>query len=1281
MPNDQFLNRLFTVTRKGRCQRQTTRAEFDCLFSGTRGEAEGAGGAPESEPDESMNSRVSWSVDGIDPFVRERAEAAARRAGMSLNDWLNSTFGDPTPADFRATADQRPPGQETRDVADIHQRLDAITRQIEQITHPAPLHDAPRGDAVRSEPGVARQLNDAISRLDARLSQISNPAPRHSPPQDRQRQADMVERAATHVYRPSPPLSPALLESAIAEIAARQHEPDHATPRPMTPRSTPPLAPAMPPAAPPGPDFSTLERHLVKITSQIEALQRPDGIEQSIAAFRAELAEIRHAITEAMPRRAIESIENEVRSLSKRIDDTRQRGIDEQALAGVERALGEIREVLRSLTPAEQLAGYDEAIRNLGAKLDLILRADDDPSTVRQLESAIAALRSIVSNVASNDALARLTDDVRALSSKVDQLSRSADHADSFAILEQRIAALTSTLESRAQPGASESLEHIERALRALSDRLDRMPAGNDNASAFAHLEQRVSYLLEHLEASAEHRTGHLERVEDGLHDILRHLETQQAKLAALAESGRRAAEKLESQERPGARESSEHIVLALRALSDRLDRMPTDNAPAFAHLEQRVSYLLERLEASAEHRTGNLERVEGGLHDVLRHLEQRVSYLLERLEASAEHGTGNLGRVEEGLQDIRRHLEAQHAAFATLSESSRSTAPTDSGLADMVKRDLSDIRFSQLETDRHTQDSLEAVHNTLGHVVDRLAMIEGDLRSVRSQPVAPPPVPPPVTPPAPQAPPPQAAAARVAMPPQPKPELPNPAAAQAHFAAAPREFRAVQPPATVTARAIEEILEPQTAPARAAIEPELPHDHPLEPGTRPTGRVASPSERIAASENAISEILPGAPGPAGPVSTSSFIAAARRAAQAAAAASAADVAGRHPAKNSSGGTAKAGQTITSRIRSLLVGASVVVIVLGSFKMAMTLLEGGMPQLPAMESSSEQMPSAPSPADDGARPAIPAPAVPSLTSPTPIGRQSLNSAAPSAPDGTASVAIAQTPAPPPAPPAPGGDVTGTIPTVQATPIASKPTPVQTQSERLPDAIGGPVLRAAALKGDPAAAYEVGLRFAEGKGVAPSFEEAAKWYDRAARAGVVPALFRLGTFYEKGLSVKKDVDVARRYYMQAAERGSAKAMHNLAVLDADGGGNGANYKSASQWFRKAADRGVADSQYNLGILYARGIGVEQNLAESFKWFSLAAAQGDAESARKRDDIAKRLDAQSLAAAQLAVQTFTPEPQPDDAVNVASPAGGWDSAPAQAVTAKPAAKPVSIKRAAG
>lgn len=1161
-----------------------------------------------------MNSRVSWSVDGIDPTVRERAEAAARRAGMSLSDWLNSAIGDSSPPDFRTPdfrSAQRPamPSQQSRNVADIHERLDSITRQIDQMSRPpqrvdAPRNEPPRGEATRNEAtrdeaGVARQLNDAISRLDARLSQISHPTARASqhpaqsaapfvapPQQDRQRQADMVERAAAQVYRPSPPISPASFDSAIAEISARQNELDNAVPRPMPPRQAPPMAPAMDaplsrpvmpapampaahsmpaaPAMPPGPDFSSLERHLLKITSQIEALQRPDTVEQSITAFRSELAEIRTALTEAMPRRAIESIENEIRSLSRRIDETRQSGTDSQALAGVERALGEIREALRSLTPAEQLTGYDDAIRNLGAKLDLILRANDDPSTVRQLENAIAALRSIVSNVASNDALVRLSDDVQALSQRVDQLSRSSGNNDSFAVLEQRIAALTSSLEGRERPMASDNSEQIESALRTLSDRLDRMPVGNDSASAFAHLEQRVSYLL-------------------------------------------------------------------------------------------------------------------------------------ERLEASSDNRSGNLGRVEDGLQDILRHLERQHANLVSLAESTRNFAPpqaqaADSGLAELVKRELSDIRFSQSEAGRHTQDSLEAVHNTLGHVVDRLAMIEGDLRTVRSAPMALT-----ETPPAPQAASPQAAAPqappRIAMPAQPKPELPNPAANEAHFAAAPRDFHAAAPQAVAAAaiapKAISEILGPhaaapqtagaQTTSPRVAIEPDLPPDHPLEPGTRPTARVASPSERIAASENAISEISP-SPGAPAPASATNFIAAARRAAQAAAAQPANDKAARSAAKKAASAkpaagpnqTSKEASTITSKIRSLLVGASVVVIVLGTFKMGMTLLDSSTGAQPASETSSEPAPSAQNPVDEPAKPVTqaPAPAMPSLTAPTPIGKQSYN--APQPADSVASVPIPSGSA------APVNDVTGSLPTAPMAASRGFGVVQVPLTEQLPDAIGGPVLRAAALKGDAAAAYEIGVRFAEGKGVTSNIDEAAKWYDRAAQAGVVPAIFRLGTLYEKGLSVKKDVDIARRYYQQAAERGNAKAMHNLAVLDADGGGKGADYKSASQWFRKAADRGVADSQFNLGILYARGIGVDQNLAESFKWFSLAAAQGDADAAHKRDDIAKRLDPQSLAAAKLAIQTFTAEPQPNDAVNVPTPPGGWDSAAAQAAPAKAAAKPVAPKR---
>ena len=1050
-----------------------------------------------------MNSRLSPSLEAIDPSVRERAEAAARRAGMSLNDWLSSTASDSRTA--RSAARPPLPDHDAKEVAEIHQRLDSITQQIEHMSRPAP----------RSEPGVAYQLNEAISRLDARLSQLNEPAPR----QGFTASPDTIARNTPPPFNP-PPIAPGTLEAAIAEITARQNELNaanaRATPPLVSPSLVPPIAPSAPTPAPAmSADLSGLERQLSRITHQIDGL-RPDAVEQSIAAFRNELADIRHTITEAMPRRAIESIENEIRSLSRRIDDSRHSGGDGQALAGVERALNEIREVLHSLTPAEQLAGFDNAIRSLGGKIDMIVRASGDPGTIRQLEDAIAALRAIVSNVASNESLGRLSDDVRILASKVDQFSHPEGYNEGFAALEQRIAALATTLEKRPQgviPGHS---EHLEGALQALSDRLDHLPVGNDSTSAFAHLEQRVSYLL-------------------------------------------------------------------------------------------------------------------------------------ERLELANDPRNNQLGRVEEGLQDVLRHLERQSASFATPSDPVGRSPGMDPSVVEAIHRELSEMRFTQTETDRHTQDSLEAVHNTLGHVVDRLAMIESDLRATKSAqaaPVAPAmPAAPPMFAPAP------VAAAPVA---QTRPELPNPAAMRTPVAPA-----AI---ASAAPKAISEILDLQKpsetrAAPRIAIDSELPPDHPLEPGTRRAmADLASSADDTTTDADASRE----------PANASSFIAAARRAAQAAASATATDKSKRGAA----GGKADASpSTVTSKIRSLLVGASVVVIVLGSFKMAMSLLDDSAPP-PAAQVTGDAVPEADSAAKSLIQPAPP-------VSPTSIGRQSLIAPAPSAFPFAQEAAPATTPAAPSAPP----DVTGSITPPQASssaPTGRKPSQIAIPAgEKLPDTIGGPALRAAALKGDPTAAYEIGVRFAEARGVVGNYDEAAKWYDRAAQAGLVPAMFRLGTLYEKGLSVRKDIDLARRCYTAAAERGNAKAMHNLAVLDADGGAAGANYKSASQWFRKAADRGVADSQYNLGILYARGIGVEQNLAESFKWFSLAAAQGDADSAKKRDDVAKKLDPQSLAAAKLAIQTFTPEPQPDDAVTVATPAGGWDAAPAQPVAN---AKPATTKRAA-
>src|SRR5208282_65061 len=127
------------------------------------------------------------------------------------------------------------------------------------------------------------------------------------------------------------------------------------------------------------------------------------------------------------------------------------------------------------------------------------------------------------------------------------------------------------------------------------------------------------------------------------------------------------------------------------------------------------------------------------------------------------------------------------------------------------IEREVAEIKQSE----QRTLDSLEAVQDTVEHVVDRLAMIESGIRE---------------TPPVPAPEPPAAAAAA-----EPKPPA---------FAVEPTPAPAAESPPTVP-------MEPaahRTA-ARKPIDPSLPPDHPLEPGSGRSRPTASAADRIAASE------------------------------------------------------------------------------------------------------------------------------------------------------------------------------------------------------------------------------------------------------------------------------------------------------------------------------------------------------------------------------------------------------------------------------------------------
>jgi localization factor PodJL len=1087
-----------------------------------------------------MKSGGPWNLRGLRPEAREAARTAARRSGVSVGEWLNNVIepdddeDDDAPSLFTGSDDAgeddapryvRPDDREPRrdraerprakrdsefnqasaqtreELGEVNARLDRLTQQLERM---ASANRAPPRQPPRRPPPPAPSPQMPAATIDESGSRLTGAPvqPRHAAP------VSPAERPLAR-NRPPAPADAVSIDAAVAEIAARQRALDGnpaATPTPAPipapiPAAAPALAPQLPIDMPVERivDLGNLEQQLREITARIEALRPSGDLENSIAALRSDLAEIAHLITEALPRRAVDSLEIEVKALAQRIDHSRQCGVDSSALAGLEHGLTEVREALRGLTPAESLVGFDEAVSALAQKVDLIV-AKDDPAALQQLETAIGALRGIVSHVASNETLTKVAEDVRALAAKVDHLAGSAASGEAISALDNRIETLTNALHASTEAGHAVPRE----------------------------LEKLLSGLIEKLEWVQLTHTDHA----------------------------------------------------------------------ALAHLEDRIATLVQRFDSS-DARLGHLEAIERGIADLLVHIEQ----------IRGTNGTGGLQPA--GVAEIK-------------------------------------------QIEQRTQDSLEAVQGTVEHVVDRLAMIESGIRESSSRAVP--------------------AAQPLVTAEETRPKLPAFASTPAP-APPPDDIDA--PPAAPG--------EPTPPPAAAAakrtpIDPDLPPDHPLEPGSA-IGRARqapSAADRIAASEAAVGVAKPAV---ADTGAKPNFIAAARRAAQAAAAA---------PSRR--GETSATDKSGKPRTRKLIVVGAGALILIGCLQIASRWFEDGAPPPPAPAPSEQAAPpvtalpqpdSASPPPADAAPPQeqpAPLPSAPPATLPTPPNGKSgavIDTKPPRqvvAHDPTPQTGTA-TPAP--APPPPAADITGSVPHAAAPPQSILPAAASTPiGDKLPATIGGPALRAAALSGDAAADYEVAMRFADGRGVAPNNEEAALWLQRAAKQGLAPAQFRLGALYEKGVGVKKDLATARDLYLAAAKKGNGKAMHNLAVLYAEGIDGPADYTNAAHWFRVAADHGITDSQFNLGILYARGIGVAQNYAESYKWFALAAAQGDKDAAKKADEVAAHLDTQSLAAAQLAVKTWTAEPQPDEATTVKAPPGGWDGT-ASATPAKLKPRTVGAK----
>ena len=768
---------------------------------------------------------------------------------------------------------------------------------------------------------------------------------------------------------------------------------------------------------------------------------------------------------------------------------------------------------------------------------------------------------------------------------------------------------------------------------------------------AIETLEQEIRSLSERVDHIRQSRNGAdtttLAGLENGLaevRDTLRSL-TPAEGLVGVDEAVRGLSRKIDkisvSQQDPNTLQQIEHAITSLRGV---VSNVASDGA--LAQLAAEVHGLAGKFERAA---------LTGGSDEALAKIDERISTLVESgrsVPRELEHAIRTLS------EQLERNQLSQGDQFALRSLEDRIVKLVE-------KLDASDTRLG----------SLSAIERGIGD----LLVAVGELRTANR--------------------PPPEDRARPAEQPVPKAAFDapvTPVQSSPMHPAAPLQATpeiAYQPPHAAPARVTPPPPAQSPAPARSEaprpeprrpIDPNLPPDTPIEPGMGvPRLKPGSPAARIAASEAALSGARPQQTAEAG--GKSAAIAAARNAARivtetvavtprparskasAASKATAATPAAIEVSPpdsddaafqiDSSTSAAPRGRNILRRYgKALLIGTSVAVIVLGAAHVALGVL---MPAGPSAISSRN----APAQTHASARQSGPSRAMPTIDAeapqpggPTPEAKPEIT------PDTSGQASSSSSSFFDPrtvlqALPKVSNIITGSIDTDRK----ERERPHWTT--KLPASIG-PVLKAALAAGNPAAAYEMGQRYLDGRGVKQDLKEAEVWLERAAKANFAPAQFRLAGLKEKGQGISRDLAAARRLYKAAADKGHGKAMHNLAVLHAEGADSTPDYKGAAQWFRKAAEHGVTDSQYNLAILLARGIGVQQDLTESYKWFALAAAGGDSDAGRKRDDVAARLDKAALSAAKQAVERFKPRSEPDEATNLQVPPGGWDRSVARA-----------------
>jgi localization factor PodJL len=269
-------------------------------------------------------------------------------------------------------------------------------------------------------------------------------------------------------------------------------------------------------------------------------------------------------------------------------------------------------------------------------------------------------------------------------------------------------------------------LDGLSREVRSFGDKLSGLGQASYDPDALAQLKEQTQEIHALLKAAAAHPLP-IDQIEQKINALSQQIERQKTQAPAegslsvkFAQAQAAALNKIEER---------------LEWLSTKLDRTIEDST---AHsrvnietFEALLRSLADRF-AAAQHTQADqktLQVLQSQMTEMARYLERSDAAFsgLASLQRSVDELFATIEETRQRTQQVIQ-TSAETTAREVVREMMRQPGLAGAAAQPGLSRDIADLRSAQSETEQQTRSTLNAVHGTLEKIVDRLAMIEGEI-------------------------------------------------------------------------------------------------------------------------------------------------------------------------------------------------------------------------------------------------------------------------------------------------------------------------------------------------------------------------------------------------------------------------------------------------------------------------------------------------------------------------------------------------------------------------